>query len=220
MILLGELVSLNIATPVSVPHGSKKVETGIFKKPAGKPLHLTFTGLAGDGQADLINHGGPDKAVCVYTNAHFPYWSEKWGESVQNGAFGENFTVSGLTEESLCIGDTVRVGEALLQVSQPRQPCFKLGLKHNLPDLPLQVERTGYTGFYFRVLHEGMVAEGDELFLERRHPAGVTISEANRVMSVDKKDTAGIRRLLEIPELAMSWRETFVSRLAKLEEGH
>ena len=216
MTRLGNLLSLNTALAKTVMDGSKEVRTGIFKKPSGKPLFLGASGLEGDGQADLINHGGADKAVCVYPLAHYPYWENELGGKLAFGAFGENFTVSGCGEETLRIGDVVRVGEALLEVSQPRQPCFKLGMKHRMPELPLLVQQTGYTGFYFRVLREGTVAEGDELALERRHPAEVTLAEANRLNYRDKEDINGIKRLLAVPELSDSWREMFEARLAKL----
>jgi MOSC domain-containing protein YiiM len=214
---VGIVVSVNIAQPIPVMHGDKEVQTGIFKTPAGKPLHLSRTGLAGDGQADLINHGGEDKAVCVYSADHYPYWERELDKPVVAGAFGENFTVSDFTEESLCIGDILRVGEAVVQVSQPRQPCFKLGLKHRMPELPLHVQQTGFTGFYFRVLQEGIVKDGDGLYMERRHSAAVTVAEANRLKYTDKSDIEGIKRLLAVAELSASWRESFENRLAELE---
>lgn len=214
---LGKLVSLNVALPVAVMHGSREIQTGINKEPAAGRVFLTKTGLHGDGQGDLVHHGGEDKAVCVYSRDHFPYWEEAWGKQVRPGAFGENFTAEGLTEEKLCVGDVVRVGSALVQVSQPRQPCFKLGLKHGLPELPVRVQENGYTGFYFRVLEEGEVGAGDSFTLERRDPAGLTLREANRVMHTDKKDAAGIAKVLEVAALSASWRETLSSRLAKLD---
>ncbi|MFB9330410.1 MOSC domain-containing protein [Paenibacillus aurantiacus] len=213
---LGKLVSLNVALPVAVMHGSKEIQTGINKEPASERLFLTKNGLHGDGQGDLVHHGGEDKAVCVYSLEHFPYWESAWGRPVLPGAFGENFTAEGLTEEQLCIGDVVRIGSALVQVSQPRQPCFKLGLKHGLPELPVHVQETGYTGFYFRVLEEGEVGSGDTFMLERRDSAGITLQEANRVMHTDKKDAAGIAQVLNVAALSASWRETLSSRLAKL----
>jgi len=217
MIVLGKLLSLNIALPVAVMHGSKEIATGIFKKPSDLPLYLGRMGLDGDGQADLIYHGGEDKAVCVYSSVHFPFWSDEWKEEVAPGAFGENFTVSHITEQELCIGDILHVGGAIVQVSQPRQPCFKLGLKHNKPQLPLRVQQTGRTGFYLRVLQEGMVGQGDELLLASRHPKGITLAEANRIMHTDKKDAAGMRKLLALEELSGSWRETIGTRLVALE---
>lgn len=216
MTVLGKLLSLNIAKSVTVPYGSKEVETGIFKTSCGMPLLLTRTGLIGDQQADLVNHGGPDKAVCVYSADHFPYWEREWGKRVEAGAFGENFTVQGMTEANIHIGDIIRIGEAAVQVSQPRSPCFKLGVKHGMPDLPLQVQQTGYTGYYFRVLKEGIVQEGDELIVEQRHKTAISISEANELMYVNKEDRDGISRLLSIQELAESWQEHFTKRLDKL----
>ncbi|MCQ6560122.1 MOSC domain-containing protein [Paenibacillus mendelii] len=213
----GKLVSLNVAMPIQVNYGSKEVITGIFKQPVQKRLHLGMLGLSGDGQGDLVNHGGMDKAVCVYSEQHFPYWEKEWGHAPEAGAFGENFTVTAMTEEQLHIGDVLHIGGAVVQVSQPRQPCFKLAMKHGRPELTLQVQSSGYTGYYFRVLQEGDVGCGDEMILENPHPAGVTIAEANRVMYRDKKDIAGIRRLLDIDELSSSWRETLTLRLKKIE---
>lgn len=215
---LGMLQSLNVSLLESVPFGKKEVVTGINKKPYSGALLLGMTGLPGDAQGDTVFHGGPDKAVCVYSAVHFPYWADRWERAVLPGAFGENFTVSALTEHSVCIGDTVAIGHALVQVSQPRQPCFKLGMKHGLPGLQLDVEETGFTGFYFRVLQEGFVAEGDALTLQKRHPAGITVAEANRVMHTDKRDRDGIARLLAVGELAESWRQSLTKRLAKLDE--
>ncbi|BBH19934.1 hypothetical protein Back11_12790 [Paenibacillus baekrokdamisoli] len=216
MLSVGRLLSLNIAKAVSIPYGSKQVDTGIFKKPSERPLLLTKNGIDGDEQADLINHGGPDKAICVYSADHYPYWQEVWKQPVASGAFGENFTVSGMTEELISIGDIIRVGQAFVQVSQPRSPCFKLGVKHNNPKLQLHVQQTGYTGFYFRVLKEGIVQEGDELFLDKRHPAAFTIREANLLMYVNKTDRNNMIRLLGIEELSESWRDSFISKLAAL----
>ncbi|GGD63582.1 MOSC domain-containing protein [Paenibacillus nasutitermitis] len=214
MKVLGQLVSLNIALPVTVLHGSKEITTGIFKKPSNRAHHLGPMGLDGDGQADLIYHGGEDKAVCVYSSEHFPYWSDLWGEEVAPGAFGENFTVSHITEQMICIGDILQVGSAIVQVSQPRQPCFKLGLKHNKPQLPLHVQQTGLTGFYLRVLQEGSVKEGDDLLLTSLHPKGVSVAEANHIMYTGKKETEGMLKLLDLEELAVSWREMISRRLA------
>jgi MOSC domain-containing protein YiiM len=216
MTVLGKLISLNIAKTVSVPYGSKEVETGIFKTSIAMPLMLTRTGLIGDQQADLLNHGGPDKAVCVYSADHFPYWEKEWGKPVEAGAFGENFTVQGLTEAIMHIGDTFRIGEAVVQVSQPRSPCYKLGVKHLMPELPLHVQQAGHTGYYFRVLQEGIVQEGDELILEQRHEIGLSIAAANELMYVNKEDRDGISRLLSVQELAESWKDHFAKRLDKL----
>lgn len=219
MMEVGQLLSINVSMLQTVPFGTKEVVTGINKKPAGSgSLLLSEAGLPGDAQGDLVNHGGPDKAICVYSAEHFPYWAEQWGREVSAGAFGENFTVSGTTEHDVLVGDIFAVGGAVLQVSQPRQPCFKLGMKHGLPRLQVDVQETGYTGFYFRVLQAGRVAQGDALRLLERHAAGVTVAEANRVMHTDQRDREAIAKLLSVAELSDSWRQTLGKRLAKLDE--
>ena len=132
--------------------------TGIFKLPVSGPLWLGRTNLQGDGQADLVHHGGIDKAVCVYSADHWPYWQAILPPNqLRGGAFGENFTVEQLTEADVCIGDVFEIGTALVQVSQPRQPCWKLARRWHIKDLAVQAERTGFTGWYFRVLQEGRV---------------------------------------------------------------
>ncbi|MGO4544770.1 MOSC domain-containing protein [Paenibacillus sp. 2TAB23] len=210
------LVSLNVGEPVAIAHGSKVIQSGIYKVPSLDAHHLSSMGLNGDGQGDLINHGGPDKAVCVYFERRFASWKEEADLSFTSGAFGENFTLSDWTEEDLCIGDIIHAGETILQVSQPRQPCFKLGLRHSLPELPARVLKNGYTGCYFRVLKEGQIATGTKFTVESRHPARKTIAEANRVMYRNKDDIQGIRELLDVKELAASWQEQLGARLEKL----
>ena len=203
MTVSGKLISLNIANTVSVPYGSKEVETGIFKTSSGMPLMLSRTGLIGDQQADLLNHGGPDKAVCVYSADHFPYWEKEWGKPVEAGAFGENFTVQGLTEAIMHIGDIFRIGEAVVQVSQPRSPCYKLGVKHLMPELPLHVQQAGHTGYYFRVLPRKVsFKKGMSLDWSSAMRLVYTIAEANELMYVNKEDRDGISRLLSVQELA------------------
>jgi len=208
--------SLNVGKPVEVEHQGKLVRTGIFKTPVTEARYLSSVNFAGDEQADLKYHGGPDKAVCVYPYERYAYWEEKLGITLALGAFGENITTEGMLEDEICIGDRFRMGGTMVQVSQPRQPCFKLGVKHGLPELPLAIQHTGYTGYYFRVLQEGEVRPGDQLELVERHPAGVTLAFANRVMHVDKEDAEGIRRILAVEELSTSWREQLTARLNRL----
>ncbi|MBW4838120.1 MAG: MOSC domain-containing protein [Paenibacillaceae bacterium] len=208
--------SLNVSKPIEVEHQGKTVRTGIFKMPVKETLHLSTVNFIGDEQADLRFHGGPDKAVCVYPFERYSYWEERFGITLDFGAFGENLTTEGMLEEEIRIGDRFRLGEAVVQVSQPRQPCFKLGVKHGLPELQLEIQQTGYTGYYFRVLREGEVRPDDPLELIDRHPAGVTLAFANRIMHVDKEDADGIRRLLAVEELSANWRETLTARLSRL----
>lgn len=141
--------------------------TGFFKEPVSSAVRLGLINLEGDGQADLVHHGGTDKAVLAYSAEHYPGWRQSMNNpSLPFGAFGENFTITGLTEADVCIGDIWQVGdEAVLEVSQPRQPCWKLARRWRIKSLALDVQQTGRTGWYFRVLTEGIVAAGMRLVL-------------------------------------------------------
>jgi len=210
------LASLNTGKVRADAYKGKETTSGIVKGPAESPLRLSETGLFGDEQADLVNHGGPDKAVCVYSLDHYPHWENVLGRGLAPGSFGENFSVRGMPETDVLIGDVFEVGTATVQVSQPRQPCWKLAMRWGLDELPLLVTESGATGFYFRVLNPGEVKAGDELCLVSRHPAGISVAEANRVMHRDREDEAGIRRLLGLEELSASWVRTLSKRLERL----
>jgi MOSC domain-containing protein YiiM len=207
------IVSINVGKPMNLHFNGKELLTAIHKKPVSEPIFLSFLHFAGDGQADLVHHGGKDKAVCVYPYDHYAYWEKELGRELEAAAFGENLTVKGLVEEDVCIGDVFQLGEAIVQVSQPRQPCHKLAKKHNVEDLPLRVQNTGYTGFYFRVLKEGWVTKESFLRLLNRHPLGVTVSFANHIMYHDKSNKDGIERILRVNELSESWRAILRKRL-------
>lgn len=189
--------------------------TGIFKTPVTGPIALGALGLAGDHQADPTVHGGPDKAVCVYSADHYDAWRASLGITpFEHGAFGENFTIAGLQEDGTSIGDIWSVGEALVQVSQPRQPCWKLARKWRVRDLTDQVVASGRTGWYFRVLRGGQVQAGDALALvERPHPQW-TIAAANGVMHYREGGRAAAAALAGLPALSESWRETLAHRVA------
>jgi len=209
----GTVVSLNIGLPQAVDYRGQPVYTGIFKQPVDGPVYLARLNFRGDGQGDLKHHGGPDKAVCAYFFEHYAFWEAMYERSFDWGAFGENVTLGGLTEADVCIGDRWRLGETTVEVSQPRKPCFKLAMKHGIPDLAVQVERTGFTGFYFRVLDEGHVAKGDSLACIERHPLGITVREANRIMNEADADKADVRALLNVAGLSESWRQSLLKRL-------
>ncbi|MGG4032974.1 MOSC domain-containing protein [Paenibacillus cisolokensis] len=209
-----EIVSVNIGKPQQVQYRGRELSTGIWKTPVEGPLHLSYSNLEGDGQADLVHHGGRDKALCVYAYEHYPFWERELKRPLAYGAFGENLTVRGLPETEVCIGDIFRFGEAVVQVSQPRQPCFKLAVKYGVPELPVKVQETGFTGYYFRVLQEGEVSPKDGLIRVFRHPKAVTVSFANRIMHHDKQNAEGIQRILDVEELSGSWQETLRKRLA------
>lgn len=211
--MTGKLISLNVGIPGTLTYLGKEVPSSFVKTAVQSAVWLNRDGLAGDEQADLKNHGGPDKAVCVYPQEHYSYWSSRLNRTLPVAAFGENFTTAGLLEGAVCIGDIFEVGGATVQVSQPRQPCFKLAARHEEPTLALWVQETGLTGFYFRCLKAGWVSSGKPLELVHRNPYKITVAEANRLMHHDKDDVKGLERLLDMPELSSSWRRTFEKRL-------
>jgi MOSC domain-containing protein YiiM len=187
--------------------------TGFFKVPVVGPVRVGRVNIDGDSQADLINHGGPDKAVCVYPADHYPYWREALNlPTLMFGAFGENFTVEGLTEATVCIGDIWQIGGVTLQVSQPRQPCWKLARRWRVKTLALQVQQTGRTGWYFRVLEEGIVPAGSPLVLAQRPHPDWSVERANRVMHHEKDDMGAAAELAGLLLLSASWRGTLARR--------
>jgi MOSC domain-containing protein YiiM len=161
----------------------------------------------------MVHHGGADKAVCVYSIEHWGHWQSILPpDQSQAGAFGENFTVQWLKEPDVCIGDVFSIGTAVVQISQPRQPCWKLARRWRMKDLALQVEQTGFTGWYFRVLREGEVAASQLLrLLERPHPEW-TVAAANRIMHHERKDRDAAERLSHCPALSSSWRQSLKQR--------
>ena len=219
-----KIVSLQLGRPRdSVSHlkDGKEADwvSSIWREAVTDRVHLGRTDLAGNAQADLKNHGGPDKAVCCYSAEHYPDWRELLnlteGEFAY-GAFGENFTVSELTEDAVCLGDIYIVGAATVQVSQPRMPCWKVGRRWERPDLPAEMTGTGRTGFYLRVLAEGEVGAGDTLTFQERPLPEWTITRLNTALYVDKNNQAQDEELSHLPLLAEAWRRTFRRRAGLL----
>ncbi len=188
--------------------------TGFYKEPVPGPVALRTTNLDGDAQADLVHHGGPEKAVLAYSAEHYAAWRKTMNvSSLPFGAFGENFTIAEITEADVCIGDTWHIGDwAVVQVSQPRQPCWKLARRWRIKTLALDVQQTGRTGWYFRVLHEGPVSAGMPLVLADRPYPEWTVRRANEVMHSLKSDIAAARELAAVPLLSASWRTTLTRR--------
>ena len=203
------VVSLNTGLPRKETFSGKEIFTGICKQPATSPLHLGKLGFEHDGVGDLKHHGGIDKAVCVYSLDHYPFWEETLGMKLPVAAFGENLTVSDADEDDICIGDIFRLGTALVQVSQPRQPCRTLAARYGRDDLIKLVVDSGRTGFYFKVLEEGNVEKGSELILEERDTHAVTVSFANRTYHHDRKNCDAVEKVLAVPALSASWRKSF-----------
>ncbi len=189
--------------------------TGFCKEVVVGSVWAGKTNLTGDGQADLCAHGGLDKAINAYPFEHYAFWRSDLGFSeLLNGAFGENFTVQGMTETEACVGDIFEVGGALVQISQPRQPCGKLSRWWGVRDLVARVVHTGKTGWYFRVLHEGSVEAGMTLKLVDRPYPEWTIAAANNVMLHRNEMRAAAQALAECPALSDSWKGT-LSKLTK-----
>lgn len=183
--------------------------TGFYKRAVAERVWLGYQGLRGDQQADRKYHGGADKAVCVYAAEHYPDWRKSLNlPDMTHGAFGGNFTTQGLLEADVCIGDIFQVGEARVQISQPRQPCWKLARRWRIKDLTAQVEQNGRTGFYFRVLQHGWVEAGERFDLLERSFPEITIARANEVMHQRKEDFAAARELASCPLLSASWKDS------------
>lgn len=210
------LISLNKGVKKRIQNGRQEFYSAIYKYPVTDRLYLSKTGFTGDEQADLVHHGGVDKAVCVFDYLAYPEYELFIGQPLQPGAFGENVTVSGCSEQDIHIGDILKLGEATVQVSQPREPCYKLGVKYNCKELPLRFQDTGVTGYYFRVLEEGFVSADDELVVYSRDMDKMSVMEANHIMHQRKQDLHSIEKLLSVDTLADSWKSTLHKRMAKV----
>lgn len=210
-----KLVSVNVGLPRDVARGEELVRTAIWKAPVEGRVRVSKLNLAGDRQADLTVHGGPNKAVYAYPSEHYPWWRRELGlTDAPPGLFGENLTTEGLTEDDVRVGDSLRVGTAELVVTQPRLPCFKLGIRFGRPDMPQRLLRSGRTGFYLAVVREGEIGAGDPLEWLDRDPDRPTIAEVVHLYTADEPDPDLLRRALRAPSLPEGWRERFRRRLA------
>jgi MOSC domain-containing protein YiiM len=212
------IISLNVGLPSAQRYEDREVITGGAKKPVPRAV-LRFGNFDGDRQADQLNHGGLEKAVCVYPFDHYPYWTRQLGRNLRPGAFSENLTVSAAIETEVCVGDVFQIGEASVQICQPRMPCAKLAGKNESKLLPKLIANVGYTGFYMRVLSEGLVAADDGFDLVRAHPDRITIAEVNSIIYEKSCDVALIKRLAELSEFSEVGRTLFAQRLQRLARG-
>ena len=211
-----KLLSVNVSKPKAVSYNGKTVHTGIFKVPVTGRVALRRFNLDGDGQGDLTVHGGVDKAVYAYPHEHYEHWRrELLRDDLTYGQFGENFTVEGMLEDSVHIGDVFRVGTALVEVSQPRVPCFKLGLKMGIATFPKQFLASERSGFYLRVLETGDVGAGDAIERVKVGHKRLTVKVVHHLLYFDSGNLERIHEVLSIPALAVSWRESFEKILAK-----
>lgn len=213
-----KLLSVNVAMPREVEINGKPVLTGIYKESVPGPVWLGRLTLEGDGQADLTVHGGVHQAAYSYPVEHYAHWEQVMGGApFAHGMFGENFTVSGGTETEVCIGDVWQIGGAArVQVTMPRLPCFKFGHKMGRPQVLKEFLRSGFSGYYHRVLQEGAVAAGDEIRLVERDARGITVRQMLGMQRLGEGDAAGVKRALEMECLPPVLREELEERLGAL----
>jgi len=211
-----KLLSVNVSLPTEVLYKGKTVTTGIFKTPVNRRVMLRTLNLDGDGQADLIGHGGIYKAAYVYSIENYDYSKCELGRTdFTFGQFGENFTVEGMLEDEIHVGDVFRVGGALVEVTQPRVPCYKLGIKMGLPQFVKMFLSSCQVGFYLRVLQEGEVGAGDVFDRVRTDPERMTVREIWHLLYFDPENLGGARQALRIRALSPGWRQSFEERLDK-----
>ena len=212
----GTLLSVNVGLPKPASHGNRTVLTGIFKEPVAGPVALRRSGLAGDGQADLENHGGESKAVYAFAHECYEGWQRELGRcDFRFGQFGENFTLEGWRDDEVHVGDVFEVGGARVEVTQPRAPCFKLGIRMGSPSFPRRFLAECRVGFYLRVLAEDEVGAGDIFQRVAVGPESVSVREVCRLLHFEAGNLAAIRRVLRIPALSPAWRASFEARLAR-----
>lgn len=207
------LVSVQVGTPrtVGTPGAADPMDraftSAIWKTPVAGPVRATTLGLAGDAVADTRAHGGPDQAVLMYSVSHYAAWSAEWGrDGLTPGAFGENLSIEGLTEDTACLGDLYRIGGARLEVTKPRTPCSTLARRHRVPDMIAIVQANGRSGWYLRVLEEGDVEAGQEVVLAGRPHPEWPVRDVARVLHTRREDPEPASRLARVPALAADWR--------------
>lgn len=211
------IVAVSVGLPREVIWKGQTVTTGIFKVPVDGPVALRRHNLEGDRQADLSVHGGPTKAVYLYPTQHYGYWRDELGDDeLAWGSFGENFTVDGLDEETVCIGDEFRVGSASVVVTEPRMPCYKLAIRFNRADMVKRFLTSQRTGFYFSVVEEGVIEAGDNLERVVEHPAGLRVADVTRLYTTERTNEALLRKAIAVPVLPEKWRGFFEHQLQGL----
>jgi MOSC domain-containing protein YiiM len=212
-----KLISVNVGLPRVVMSNGDPVSTGIFKEPVAGRVVLRTLNLDGDRQADLSVHGGPSKAIYAYPSEHYDYWKHELPEmKLPWGMFGENFTSAGLFESELSIGDKFRVGSAVVMVTEPRMPCYKLGIKFRRSDIVKRFLASERTGFYFAVLQEGEVGVGDSIEMIEGSKHNVKVSDITLLYTREKHNVGLLRRAMEVEALPESWKSYFQHHIEKL----
>ncbi len=217
----GTLLSLNVGLPQDVTWHGKTVHTAVWKKPVAGPRMARRLNIDGDGQGDLAGHGGEQRAVFVYQVESYRYWRQELGrDDFVYGQFGENFTVQGLADDQVCIGDRYRIGDAVFEVTQPRVTCFRVGIRMNDPRMPALLVSRHRPGFYFRVLTEGAVAAGQEIVKIADGPEGMTVAETDALLYLPGHPRQQLLRALRIPALSAGWKGSFKEMLDEAGRGN
>ena len=212
---MGTLISVNVGMPKDVPWQGKTVFTGVFKDPVSGPRRVRRLNVDGDGQGDLAGHGGEQRAVFVYQTDSYRYWERELGrDDLVDGQFGENFTIEGLSDDEVCIGDRYRIGTAVFEVTQPRVTCYRVGIRMNDPRIPALLVSHRRPGFYFRVLQEGEVQAGDEIIKVASGPEQMTVAEVDALLYLPGHPRQQLLRALRIPALSPGWQASFKALLS------
>jgi ferredoxin-NADP reductase/MOSC domain-containing protein YiiM len=209
------LVSVNVGKPKNVPWRGKTVYTGIWKTPVEGPVMVRRINIDGDGQGDLAGHGGEQRAVMVYQTESYDFWKGHLNrDDLEPGHFGENFTVTGLADDEVCIGDRYRIGEAEFEVTQPRVTCFRVGLRLGEPEMPNMLVAQHRPGFYFRVITEGRVRAGDDIVRTRRGRHELTVADVDALLYLPDRNIEQLRKVVDVPALSPGWQQSFNDMLA------
>ena len=217
---MARLLSINVGLPRDIAWQSRTVHTGIWKESVRGRRMVWRLNVDGDGQGDRAGHGGEHRAVFVYQIEAYRYWQDQLSRTdFKYGQFGENFTVKGLSDDAVCVGDRYRIGSALFEVTQPRVTCYRVGIRMNEPQMAGLLVAHDKPGFYFRVLNEGEVEAGDDIVLERQFPESMTISEVNALLYKPGHPANRLERVLRIPALSAGWRSSFMALLQQAQSG-
>jgi ferredoxin-NADP reductase/MOSC domain-containing protein YiiM/ferredoxin len=218
---MARLLSVNVGLPRDIEWNGRTVHTGIWKEPVPNRCRVGRLNLAGDGQGDLAGHGGEQRAVFVYQIESYRYWQEQLKRTdFVPGQFGENFTVEGLSDDAVCIGDRYEIGSALFEVSQPRVTCYRVGIRTNEPRMPALLTSSGRPGFYFRVIREGEVGACDDIVKVSEAPERMTVAEINALLYLPSHAREKLQRALRIAGLSPGWRASFEALLASHRTGN
>src|SRR5215471_15273592 len=218
---MARLLSVNVGLPRDIEWRGRTVHTGIWKRPVDGRCRVGRLNLEGDGQGDLAGHGGEQRAVFVYQVESYGYWQDQLKRAgFVHGQFGENFTVDGLPDDAVCIGDRYQIGSALFEVTQPRVTCYRVGIRMNEPRMPALLTSSGRTGFYFRVLQEGDVGALDEITRVVEAAERMTVSEINALLYSPNHPCDLLERALRIRALSPGWRTSFEQLLQNPRSGN